>query len=415
MKQLLTLLFIGIASLYAQTVPSYVPTNGLVGWWPFNGNANDESGNGHHGVTTNISYDTNRYGTLNSTLLLNGSGFVELPTLSTLNIENHSFSGWFKTNLSSLQLLIYKVDVGTATDEGFGLYIDPTLVNGNLGYSVKVNGNCIPGVGWIRANSNTTINTQSYYHIAGVTNSDSLVLYVNGQLVKKVVRPNGFIDNCSSSIWIGRDWPSNSQFNFVGNIDELGIWNRALTPQEIQILSTECSDTLESNPQDFTAFTNVGWANFKCKSSDTAATYQWQQSNGAGWVDLTNLGNYSGATSDSLVITGVTSAMNNYGYRCIVTGCTTDTSDVALLSVVNGIGLGESKLQQLTVSPNPTNGMVSLNTSVVGNYGILTLDGRVLESGTAKKDYDLTIYPAGVYTLNLTTDEGIKVLKVVKN
>ena len=27
-------------------VPSYVPTDGLVGYWPFNGNANDESGNG---------------------------------------------------------------------------------------------------------------------------------------------------------------------------------------------------------------------------------------------------------------------------------------------------------------------------------------------------------------------------------
>ncbi|MEY2774349.1 MAG: hypothetical protein RLZZ275_696, partial [Bacteroidota bacterium] len=33
----------------AQTLPTYVPTDGLVGWWPFNGNANDESGNGYDG------------------------------------------------------------------------------------------------------------------------------------------------------------------------------------------------------------------------------------------------------------------------------------------------------------------------------------------------------------------------------
>ena len=32
----------------AAQVPSYVPTDGLVGWWPFNGNANDESGNGNN-------------------------------------------------------------------------------------------------------------------------------------------------------------------------------------------------------------------------------------------------------------------------------------------------------------------------------------------------------------------------------
>ena len=415
MKQLLTLLFIGLASLYAQTVPSYVPTNGLVGWWPFNGNANDESGNGHHGITTNISYDTNNYGALNSAIYLNGSSFIELPSLSTLNIENHSFSGWFKTNLSSLQLLIYKVDIGTATDEGFGLYIDPTLVNGNLSYSVKVNGNCAPGAGWVRANSNTSIGTQLYYHIAGVTNPDSLVLYVNGQVVKKVIRPSGLIDNCASSVWIGRDWPTNSQYNFVGNIDELGIWNRALSAQEISNLLIGCQDSLDVNPQNFTAYAGTGWANFKCKSTDTSATYQWQQSNGAGWSNLSNLGNYSGSNSDSLVITGVTATMNNYGFRCIVTGCTTDTSDVAVLTVANGIGLGESTLDKLTISPNPTNGVVSLNTSVVGNYELLTLDGRILESGTAKKDYDLTKYPKGVYHLRLSTDEGTRVLKVVKN
>ena len=32
------------AATMAQTVPTYIPTNGLVGWWPFNGNSNDESG-----------------------------------------------------------------------------------------------------------------------------------------------------------------------------------------------------------------------------------------------------------------------------------------------------------------------------------------------------------------------------------
>jgi hypothetical protein len=31
-------------------IPNYVPQNGLVGWWPFNGNANDESGNGNNGT-----------------------------------------------------------------------------------------------------------------------------------------------------------------------------------------------------------------------------------------------------------------------------------------------------------------------------------------------------------------------------
>jgi hypothetical protein len=415
MKQLLTLLLIGSISLYAQTVPSYVPTNGLVGWWPFNGNANDQSGNGNHGIPTNVSFDTNQYGILNSAIYLSGNGYIELPSLSTINIDNHSFSGWFKSNLSTLQLLVYKVDVGTANDEGFGLYIDPTILNGNLGYSVKLNGNCNPGNGWIRANSNSTVIPNTYYHIAGVTNSDSVMLYINGQIVKKTLRPIGLVDNCSSSVWLGRDWPTNSPYNFSGNIDEFGIWNRALNHQEIRNIFNECNDSLEFQPQNFTAYSNPGWANFKCTSTDTAATYQWQQSNGAGWINLTNLGSYSGSTSDSLVITGVTSSMNNYGYRCIVASCKADTSDIAILTVANGIGLGESTLDKLTISPNPTNGIVSLNASVIGSYELLSLDGRILESGTAKKDYDLTKYPKGVYHLRFSTDEGTRVLKVVKN
>jgi hypothetical protein len=56
-----------------------------------------------------------------------------------------------------------------------------------------------------------------------------------------------------------------------------------------------------------------------------------------------------------------------------------------------------------------------MNISVVGTYELLTLDGRILESGTAKRDYDLTKYPKGVYHLRLSTDEGTRVLKVVKN
>jgi hypothetical protein len=38
-------------TIFAQP-PSYLPTNGLVAWYPFNGNANDESGNGRNLFST---------------------------------------------------------------------------------------------------------------------------------------------------------------------------------------------------------------------------------------------------------------------------------------------------------------------------------------------------------------------------
>ncbi len=49
--KLLTLLLASVLSLnISAQIPSYIPKTGLVGWWPFNGNANDESGNGNHRV-----------------------------------------------------------------------------------------------------------------------------------------------------------------------------------------------------------------------------------------------------------------------------------------------------------------------------------------------------------------------------
>ena len=56
----------------AQTVPSYLPTNGLVGWWPFNGNAQDESGNGNHGTVNGATLTSDRSGNLNKAFSLDG-------------------------------------------------------------------------------------------------------------------------------------------------------------------------------------------------------------------------------------------------------------------------------------------------------------------------------------------------------
>ncbi|MFM2135838.1 MAG: hypothetical protein RL021_1238, partial [Bacteroidota bacterium] len=61
-----------LLSVTAQ-VPSYVPTNGLVGWWPFNGNANDESGNGNNGAVNGATLVEDRIGNALSAYYFNGN------------------------------------------------------------------------------------------------------------------------------------------------------------------------------------------------------------------------------------------------------------------------------------------------------------------------------------------------------
>ena len=66
MKNLTFLTAILIASLSFSQVPSYVPTDGLVGYWPFNGNANDESGNGNDGTVNGVVLSEDRNGSNNT-------------------------------------------------------------------------------------------------------------------------------------------------------------------------------------------------------------------------------------------------------------------------------------------------------------------------------------------------------------
>ena len=58
------LILMGSMNANSQTLPSYLPADGLVGWWPFNGNANDESGNGNDATVNGaaLTADRNSFG-----------------------------------------------------------------------------------------------------------------------------------------------------------------------------------------------------------------------------------------------------------------------------------------------------------------------------------------------------------------
>lgn len=68
-----------------------------------------------------------------------------------------------------------------------------------------------------------------------------------------------------------------------------------------------------------------------------ATSYQWQVNNGSGFTNITNNATYSGATTSMLSITGATSAMNGYQYRCVATGSGSVNSNPATLTVPTAI------------------------------------------------------------------------------
>lgn len=101
------------------------------------------------------------------------------------------------------------------------------------------------------------------------------------------------------------------------------------------VLTVGTALTITSQPASQTVCAGAT-TSFSVTISGTVISYQWQEStNGGGtWNNITNGGVYSGATTSTLTLTGVTAVMNNYQYRCVVTGsCPAINSNAATLTV----------------------------------------------------------------------------------
>jgi hypothetical protein len=82
-------------------VPSNVPTAGLDAWYSFNGNANDESGNGNNGILYGATLTSDRFGNPNGACSFNGLGnYIQLPStfLGGAQVSSFTMHSSFKVN-----------------------------------------------------------------------------------------------------------------------------------------------------------------------------------------------------------------------------------------------------------------------------------------------------------------------------
>ena len=119
MKKILLSMFLfgTLLSVKAQ-VPSYVPKDSLKAWWPFNGNANDESGNGNNGTVSGATLTSDRFGLINKAYSFDGiNDFIEILYSASLNNSSGTVSVWIKSNGAQInsQKLIYGQGQGRPT------------------------------------------------------------------------------------------------------------------------------------------------------------------------------------------------------------------------------------------------------------------------------------------------------------
>jgi len=234
MNRLFLLLF-GAMSLVAHAqVPDYVPTEGLVAWYPFNGNANDESGNAFHGEINGALLTADRFLEPNSAYSFSGNCQDRIDMLVPEMTENTSFSVsfWAKRNgTGCYNPRMWEFYGGSRTTQ-CGWFNDWD--------SITFSGFPIVGA---------NLENEIWYHFALTNTGDTWEAYFNGEFNN--LKVDSTVIN-SPDLAIGRmNHPAWDSFN--GEIDDFAIWNRALSAEEVlalynaQLPVQGCTDSTACN------------------------------------------------------------------------------------------------------------------------------------------------------------------------
>jgi hypothetical protein len=372
-------------------IPSNIPTDGLVGWWPFNGGANDESGNSNNGNVNGAILTNDRNGNTNSAYLFDIANNVEIPHNNIYNSSEMTISLWFNVSSFDTQVLLSKRE-SSGWGNSFELNIGQANNMNGIGTTWSVGGN--QSLSYLNEN---ILNNQ-WDNFVFVYKSDSVLLFLNGLYVNGALS-NGNLNSNNLPITIGSR--GNGLHQTIGKIDDIAIWNRVLTPQEINVLFTACSpDLVQTQPSNQSSVIGSN-SIFTTNSSELDATFQWQTDLGLGFQNLTNAGQYSGVTTNELTVSNLTQLNNNQTFRCLVSKdeCI-GTSDIATLTVGTAF-INEENKNLLNISPNPSENFIAIENNVKNEQiEIYDLTGKLLIKTNANK-IDVGNLKSGQYLLKI--------------
>jgi len=222
-------LFLNLIVLFATTFAfAQVPVNGLVGWYPFSGNANDYSGYNKNGIVKGTTLTFDRFDNPNNAYFFDGKSYLDLGVYMN-SISTFSVSGWF-----------YQTDSTGNYDEILSKEFCFSFSINNWKKKFHVNfGNGITSnlQTWDKQplESKTTINHKTWYNfvITRDVNTGVVNLYINGVLdatnISKTIGTNNYNTQIGSKfITQGVVEPY-----FNGIIDDIRIYDKVLNQLEI--------------------------------------------------------------------------------------------------------------------------------------------------------------------------------------
>ncbi len=218
-------------------------SNGLVGYYPFNGNALDYSGNGNNGIPGGTAAPTtDQWGNANSAYNFNGTtgwGEVTIPNSPTLQFTTAcSFSFWLKLNSVTGTNGTGNVVAGgdhcvfaKDGDAGGGLWFNTSLTGAGA-MNNRIGNVSMTTCQFVQSG----ISTAQWQHFVYIMDATEQRMYINGTLVQTTPGAPNFATMNTKNLMLARyasDW-----YPMNGAIDEFRVYNRALTPDEVTTLST---------------------------------------------------------------------------------------------------------------------------------------------------------------------------------
>jgi len=215
----------GAAATAATTilVRDFTPVPGrLLAYYPFSGNAEDASDNQLDGSVFGARLTTDREGMANSAYRFDGiNDRISVANAPVLNVENAiSVSCWINPSaLPDREMFI--LSHGSWQNRWKVSVIPDRL----LRWTVNTR------YGIADLDSETILAENSFYHLTATYDGELLALYINGRL-ESFRNLSGRIRTSSLPLLIGQMLPGDEQFNFPGVIDEVRLFDYALTPAE---------------------------------------------------------------------------------------------------------------------------------------------------------------------------------------
>ncbi len=213
---------------------------GTVGWWKAETDANDSVGGNNGTLLGTTTFAPGKFGQAFSLDGTDSCG-VSIPDSAALKPANVTVDAWVEFNsLDStdavkpgLQYIVFKQNSRSSEFEGYSLFKFRDN-NGLDRFRFAIS--AADGT-QTSADSTTTITVGQFYHVAGTYDGTTLSIYVNGVLEASTV-PGFSLDYGTEPLFFGTSGVSSFDGKLNGLLDDVGIYNRALTAAEIQAIFT---------------------------------------------------------------------------------------------------------------------------------------------------------------------------------